>query len=189
MIILSAGHNPNASGAVFAFRVEHDLAVLWVNTLATILRQSLELQIVPTGTLEAKTTWINRVNPKPLFAVELHLNSDPSHSGHGSESLYCPGSARGKIIAEAIESQFAKVTTSRGVKEGWYRMDKPGHIDFQGDVDGDEKVDYFLKAISAPAVIVEPAFIHEDLVLTEPGKLVNALAAGIVDAYHLLRPE
>ena len=28
---------------------------------------------------------------------------------------------------------------SRGIKEGWYRQDFPGRVDYDGDVEGDEK--------------------------------------------------
>lgn len=40
-------------------------------------------------------------------------------------------------------------------------MDQPDHIDYAGDVEGDEIVDYFLRATNCPAIIVEPYFLHE----------------------------
>ena len=39
-------------------------------------------------------------------------------------------------------------------------MDYPGRVDYEGDVDGDEKMDYFLRKTHCPAVIIEPEFIH-----------------------------
>jgi hypothetical protein len=40
-------------------------------------------------------------------------------------------------------------------------MDRPGHKDYPGDVEGDEVVDYFLRATKPVAVIIEPEFIDQ----------------------------
>ena len=72
-------------------------------------------------------------------------------------TLYYPGSVKGKALASSVNSSVGLVLNSRnrGVKEGWYRMDRPGVEDYQGDVDGDENIDYFLAQTTCPAIIFE----------------------------------
>jgi hypothetical protein len=38
-------------------------------------------------------------------------------------------------------------------------MDRPDRVDFDGDVEGDEVIDYWLRKITATALIIEPEFI------------------------------
>lgn len=163
MIVLSAGHHPQATGASYNGRIEHEEAVRWVGRIASLLAPSHVVNIVPTGTLEQKVACINRWHQQtPVsIAVEIHFNSDPQHAGRGSETLYCPGSRGGLAAAKIMQDSLGPIfPPSRGVKEGWYRMDKPGHIDYPGDTDGDEKIDYFLKTTLPVSLIVEPEFIH-----------------------------
>ena len=163
MIVLSAGHTPDSPGACSGSFCEHAEAVEWVNRIAYQLRHDLQVQIVASGPLSQKVREINETHQRlPVqLAVEIHFNSDPQHAGHGSETLYCPGSAKGERAAQMVQRHLGStMRPDRGVKEGWYRMDRPGHVDYPGDVEGDEKVDYFLRATKPVALIVEPEFIH-----------------------------
>lgn len=160
MLILSAGHYPNARGACFGDFCEHDEAVRWVSTIVHHINYRIGVLITPSLDLSGKVKWINSQN-SPALAVEIHFNSDPKHKGRGSETLYCPGSEKGRLVASAVQNAIAPLLKpNRGIKEGWYRMDRPGHEDYPGDIEGDEKPDYFLKATKCPALIIEPEFIH-----------------------------
>jgi hypothetical protein len=75
--------------------------------------------------------------------------------------LCYPGSAKGMELAHAVQKVLAEdFPPSRGVRAGWYRMDRPGVVDYHGDVEGDETIDYFLKYTNCPAIIIEPDFVH-----------------------------
>lgn len=164
MIVLSAGHYPQDKGAVFESRNEHDEALKWLEHIVLTLRKTHDVMVVPTGPLPAKVTWINALHHelKVSIAVELHFNSDPLRRGIGCETLYCPGSVKGRAAASILQDGLATVfPPNRGIKEGWYRQDRPGHVDYANDIDGDEKVDYFLKATNMTALIVEPLFMHQ----------------------------
>lgn len=88
------------------------------------------------------------------------------HVGEGAETLYCPGSEPGKRLALAVQQSIEHLfpykwtdhnrngiqerdeLTGRGVKEGWYRMDKSKGPDF------------ILAKTVCPTVIVEPEFVQ-----------------------------
>ena len=61
-------------------------------------------------------------------------------------------------------------------------MDRPGHSDYPGDLDGDEVVDYFLRKTNCPAVILEPYFIHETARIEANASIVCAVMADIIEA-------
>lgn len=114
--------------------------------------------MVPTGSLTSKVNFIN--SKDAVVAAEIHFNSNVR--AKGSETLYAPGSEKGKELALAIQEQFKArgiFQPDRGAKEGWYRLDRPKVIDYKGDVEGDEVINYFLRATYCPSVIVEPEFI------------------------------
>lgn len=160
MILLSAGHHPLAKGASYNGHTEHDEAILWVSEIANLIRGRMRVDVVPTGPLGGKVKWIN-AQAGARLVCELHFNSDESKRQHGSETLYCPGSWSGKAVAVAVQQAIGGLfPPSRGANEGWYRMDKHGRVDYPGDVDGDEKLDYFLEATNPTAIIVEPEFIY-----------------------------
>lgn len=167
MILLSAGHYPKSPGACYPETnphwCEHGIAANWINRIAAILREQVEVAVVPTGRLSAKVTWINAVCSirTVSLAVELHFNSDKSKRQKGSETLYCPGSVKGEMLATIVQGAVASIfPPNRGVKEGWKDQDVPGRVDYPGDVDGDESVLYFLKETNCPALIIEPEFIY-----------------------------
>lgn len=158
MIALSAGHNPEKPGACFEGNCEHAEAVAWVANISHELNKlKVPNFIVPTGTLTEKVQAINARHAKA--AVEIHFNMNLPGT-RGCETLYHPGSKKGRLIASTINSPLASFfSPNRGIKEGWYKMDVPGVKDYDGDVEGDESIDYFLRATNCPAVIVEPDFI------------------------------
>lgn len=166
-IALSAGHNPNAKGASNGQGFnEYDEAIKWLAKLIELFSNS-QVQVieVPTGSLRSKINFINKQTDLKL-ALEIHFNSCASIKVKGSETLYCPGSYRGKIAADIIQRAIASIMPpNRGIKEGWYRMDRPGIKDYAGDVDGDEVIDAFLRSTRCTAVIVEPEFIQNRSVI------------------------
>lgn len=185
MIALSAGHYPASPGACHGDYCEHAEAAAWVSIVANLLRGQVPPVIVPTGRLTEKVTWLNRQAGVKL-ACEIHFNSDASKRQAGSETLYCPGSARGATAAAIVQAGLGGVfPPSRGAKEGWYRMDKPGHVDYPGDIDGDEKKDYFLEKTNMVALIVEPEFIYNWKTIEDRRHAgCSALAAGLLRAYE-----
>ena len=190
MILLSAGHEPNAKGASYNGFNEHDEATIWVQTIYDIISAGdlYQCSIVPTGSLTDKVKWINSQSDAQLI-VEIHFNSDESKRQHGSETLYMPGSEKGKWAAEIVQAEMAGLfPPSRGVKEGWYRMDKPGHVDYKGDVEGDEAIDYLLRATKPVALIIEPEFIYNrEIIETKANAACVALAAAFVHVAEVLK--
>lgn len=149
-IAISAGHHPSRPGACYKGFCEHPEAVLWATLVVDLLGYQHAVQ-VPPGTLREKVGFINGLGCEA--AVEIHFNSavdrDGNRVGEGSETLYYPGSARGRELAERLQSAIAPhFPPDRGVKEGWYRMDPS------------KGPDYFLARTRCPAVILEPEFIH-----------------------------
>lgn len=180
MIFISAGHFPQQPGAVYEGFVEHDEAMIWARSIVELLGASAML--VPTGTLKQKVAFINpRCTPGSICA-EIHFNDavkwrdkngdgkvtpdELEHVGEGAETLYCPGSEKGRALAAAVQDaidhlfpykwtdhnrnglQERDELTGRGVKEGWYRMDRTKGPDF------------ILKQTACPCVIVEPEFVQ-----------------------------
>lgn len=156
MLLISAGHRPEAQGASYMGFSEWPEAMKWATEIVNLMpRESL---LVPTGHLREKVKFINE--HAPLLAVEIHFNSAVNragkHVGEGSESLYCPGSKKGKRLAEDIQKHLSPLfKPDRGAKEGWYQMNPANGPDF------------FLKATICPAVIIEPEFIQHKEKITE----------------------
>lgn len=187
MIAISAGHYPTAPGACWNGVCEHELAVLWANIIYDELKYRTPCVLVPTGKLPEKVAYINASEAD--LAVEIHFNSAGGH-GSGAETLYCPGSAKGKIAADLVQHALVEAmrTKDRGVKEGWYRMDRPGIKDYPGDVDGDENPDYFLRETNCPAIIIEPEFIQNYYKYEDQVEYIcEALAGQIVYAADMVK--
>ena len=161
MILLSAGHYPEDPGACFFGWCEHEEAFRWVTLIAFIIRQQSHVAVVPSGRVSSKIKWINDFSQEIVdLSVEIHFNSNVD--AKGCETLYCPGSVKGKQAAQIVQDALSPLfLPSRGVKEGWYRQDKPGHEDYKGDVEGDEKIVAFLSQTNPIALILEPDFISQ----------------------------
>lgn len=175
IVMLSAGHYPQARGACHpatggpnAF-CEYDVATEWVNLIAMVIREVFPVVLVPTGPLEDKVKWMNHYQipdqHRVALAAEIHFNSNEKRQGSGCETLYYPGSKKGEAAAELIQAAMSQIYRDRGIQEGWYRGDRPGHIDYVGDVEGDEKHLAFLSPPRFPSVIIEPEFIFNQAVI------------------------
>jgi N-acetylmuramoyl-L-alanine amidase len=155
MILISAGHHPLAKGAGYNDHYEHDEAVIWASEIAGLIRGRMMVDIVPTGSLGDKIEWINNQTDAVLLC-EIHFNSDESKRQTGSETLYCPGSVKGKAAAEIVQKALAGIfPPSRGAKEGYYQMDKT------------KGPDAILVKTNCVALIVEPEFIYNYAVIEE----------------------
>jgi N-acetylmuramoyl-L-alanine amidase len=151
MIFVSAGHHASKPGASYKGFCEFDEAVVWADLMIDKLG-AFGIR-VPSGFLRDKVDFINARNPVDSVAIEIHFNaavdSNGNNIGRGCETLYFPGSESGKKIATTVNDALAEVfPPNRGVKEGWYRMNKKNGPDF------------FLARTKCPAIIIEPDFIH-----------------------------
>lgn len=181
MIFLSAGHHVGAQGARWNGFTEWMEARQWVHIIHQLIPSGHSI-VVPSGTLPRKVNAINSKATSDDIAIEIHFNSavvNGKHVGRGCETLYYPGSVKGQNVAEILQDAMVPIfPPDRGVKEGWYRMDRPGVVDYDGDVDGDEKIDYFLRETACPAVILEPEFIHHATLLMESRHMACISIAG-----------
>lgn len=185
MFVLSAGHNPTDKGAHKfddpSFN-EYDQACKWVKLLSSYLTdKGIGVIQVPTGTLSSKIKFINSLTDNIKLAIEIHFNSAHNIKAEGSETLYCPGSVKGLHYASRVQKVLSKhFKPDRGFKEGWYRMDRPGHKDYAGDVDGDEQMDAFLGKTKPVSLILEPEFIHNS------GSIINKMDECCMDLAELM---
>lgn len=158
MILVSAGHHPYAKGASYKDFNEFDEAKLWVPIITNHLGRLG--MAVPVGVLREKVNFINEIDDVQC-AIEIHFNmawrdknknnkvDDDEFLGKGCETLYYPGSVAGKELAEKVQSELSNVFgPDRGVKEGWYRLNKNNGPDF------------FLARTKCPSIIIEPEFVH-----------------------------
>jgi N-acetylmuramoyl-L-alanine amidase len=156
-VAISAGHHPEAPGAAKNQLTEyHETAIIAGMLVNALGHVGIKAYLIGTGPLQKKVAEINA--GRFDSGVEIHLNGG---GGDGCETLFCPGSVIGRSFATGIQSALVArmPAKDRGVKDGWYRMDRPGVVDYPGDVDGDEKHDYILAETNCPFVIVEPFFI------------------------------
>ena len=184
MILISAGHYPEARGACYKGNCEHEEAMRWAEQLVAEIEPHAPCMLVPTGTLPEKVHFINTHNP--ILALEIHFNASENAKAKGFETLYYPGSEKGEALAiltnDALAMCFAN---NRGVKEGWYRQDRPGYKDYDGDIDGDETPLYFLQKTKCPAVIIEPEFIHNlNVIQNNRDHAVEVLADTLLAYYE-----
>jgi len=166
MIFISAGHHKNAQGAKFKEYSEYFFTSPWADFIAELLEG--EAVRVPNGTLKDKVNFINETAVKGDLAIEIHFNSaklwrdgnangviddgEMVHVGRGSETLYYPSSITGKEAALTVQSALGSLMKpNRGVKEGWYQMNKSKGADF------------FLTRTRCTSLIIEPEFIDNVL--------------------------
>jgi len=174
MIYISAGHHSLKKGASFEEFYEHDEALVWVDLLVCHLKDIAVR--VPPGVLKEKVKFINEGKAK--IAIEVHFNSaidsNGNRVGKGSETLYYPGSEKGLSLAKAVQLVLARhFPPSRGVKEGWYRMDKR------------KGPDYFLARTKCPAIIIEPEFVHrKEIIRSKRSNACEDLAHALREYYE-----
>ena len=147
-IAVSCGHHPRRPGKEVGSISEYSE----MNVLTGFVRHYLQMQgyrafTVGSLPLDQKVSIINNIGCDA--AIECHLNGG---GGHGFETLYCPGSTNGKLLAKKVHESIAQSMDSRdrGVKEGWYHMDP------------NNGPNYFLKETNCPAVIPEIYFLDND---------------------------
>jgi len=145
LIAISAGHYPLRPGARARGTDEWHEAMEWASRIVRLMGDISFF--VPTGVLKEKVDFINAM-PDVEVACEIHFNSYPGGQASGSETLYYPGSEKGRQLAEGIQRRLGAIfTPDRGAKEGWYRMDKSNGPDF------------FLAKTSMTSIIIEPEFL------------------------------
>lgn len=161
MIYISAGHSEDKQGAEYKGLTEYMLTTQWADHLVKVLGNYAVR--VPNGRLKESVMFINNSGDADI-AVEIHFNSfkfwkdldldgevdkdEMFYGGVGCETLYYPGSEDGLALAEHIQSKLSRVfPPDRGVKEGWYRLNKKNGVN------------YFLQKTKCTAVIIEPEFI------------------------------
>lgn len=179
-IWLFAGHDSKAQGAQWGGVTEWLLAEEILERIQhpriKILEKDLDLK---------DTVMAANRDPDCCLAAELHFNAGGTSNTEGCETLYCPGSSKGQRAAQAFQKAYLRTeekdhgvrTRDRGVKEGWYRMQKNG------------KIDYFLRATAMPAIILEPEFIqqacswmHDETALNEVAKSIEVGLLAAADA-------
>lgn len=166
-LAISVAHHEGAKGATFNDLNEYDLSKLISAIVFDYTRlyfndeeSGFTAEMVPVGKLKDKVAYINENNFDA--AIEIHFNACGNCGASGHEVLYYPKSTEGQLLALSINKFLKQLDKKdRGVKEGWYRMDQPNIVDYDGDVEGDETINYFLEKTNCPAVIIEPQFIEK----------------------------
>ena len=175
-VAVSAGHYPDSVGACHEGFCEYPETEIWQGLLACALAaKGIEVyKVDPTG-LGKKVSSLNAQNC--ALAIEIHFNACGGCGASGAETLYYPGSVKGKHAAELVQVRLcaAMGNRDRGVKEGWYQMNPA------------KGPDYFLRTTNCTALIVEPEFVdHPDKIKSKRAPACNAMAEGIVDALAAL---
>jgi len=183
---LTYAHSPKRQGASHDGVTEHELSIKWIDQIQMELAMlGIPSVLAPKGGLTKKINFLNK--SKVDVGLELHFNSNINVKG--SETLYCPGSNPGRRLAQCVHAAYSPwcCNRDRGTKEGWYRMDKPGVVDYPGDVDGDESMLAFLRKTNFPAIILEPEFIYNVEDINNMQDVVcKHIARGIFDYLRLM---
>ena len=176
LFIITPGHYEGSPGACHDGFCEYPETEKWADLLIECLL-GMGQRAVKVGaiSLSKKINMVNGVchhNPDALL-VSIHFNSYAGKKKiNGSETLYCPGSKKGKALAEYVQPRLAEVMRNkdRGVKEGWYRMDKANGPDA------------ILAQTRCPSIIIEPEFVqsHKNIV-EKREKACLCLADALID--------
>jgi N-acetylmuramoyl-L-alanine amidase len=172
-VFIGVGHGGSDPGAVANNTKEKDLNL----SIALACRDVLEKHGVSVrmsrtkdenDTLSSEIAECNTYSPD--LAIDIHNNAG---GGDGAEVFYHHGGGKGKTLAENILAEIVKVgQNSRGIKT---RKNSQGK-DYYG----------FIREVSAPAVIVECAFVDnaEDIkILSTESKrqaVGEAIAKGVL---------
>lgn len=171
-VTLDAGHGGWSSGAVYEDIMEKDIDLAVALRAERILKEmGCEVYMIRTDDtfvdIHDRASMANKKDTD-IF-VSVHSNAFPSNANvHGTLTYYCPGSSRGKTLAQCLQTAVSASAGSqdRGVAQ-------------------DELV--VVKETSMPAALVELGFMtnHEELMkLADPvyqEKLAQGIAAGIED--------
>lgn len=165
------GHSPARPGFSIGKHSEYsEMAPVAGLLVRALMYDGIHAYMIGSGGKRQKIDAINRANVD--LAIELHLNAG---GGEGIETLYCPGSTKGKKLAKIIHKSIKDINPrDRGIKAGWYRQDPE-----RGPV-------YFLSYTNCPAIITETYFLDNQISrqnfsgnLQFYTKLAEKLAAGI----------
>lgn len=172
-VFIGVGHGGTDPGAVANGLKEKDLNL----AIALACRDELQRHGVTVGMSRTKdendalTEEIKECNAfKPDLALDIHNNAG---GGDGAEAFYHYGGGKGKTLAENVLAEIVKIgQNSRGAK---IKKNAQGK-DYFG----------FIRQISAPAVIVECAFVDnkKDIAIidtsAEQKKMGVAIAKGVL---------
>lgn len=164
VVVLSVAHCKNAPGACWKGLEEYSQSEKWSLAVSTLLSQKGILCRLIYGTsLNDKIQQVNKVEEDIVLAMEIHFNACGGCGASGTETLYYPGSTKGKQYAQIFQDHLCQglSTLDRGIKEGWLKGDEPDKVDYPGDVPGDEVMAGFLKFTKCTALILEPEFIEQ----------------------------
>lgn len=174
-IALSVGHNKNSKGAHDDGVSEFDIAKEWAYKISTYFAvEQYAVFLVPNGSIKSKVDYINTVHDQHNvdLAVEFHFNACGGCGATGSEVVHYPFSESGKQAAQCIQDEIVGQVGSRdrGVKPGWYEMDKVSGVFI-----------YFLKHTKCPSVITEPEFLehYDEIIKPNEEKYFKAISDGI----------
>lgn len=174
VFVLDSGHGPNGRGSNHLGACYHGLieaALTWEtgqrlrHAIPTMNGWLYPTRPTPwdTPSLAERCALANQV--KAQLFLSIHYNAVKDPEPRGIETLYYPGSTKGKLVAAAFQGALIRQTgaTDRGLKE-------------RGDL-------AVLKGTRCPAVLVELGFISNPfeaaLIRSEPYQA--ALAQGLVD--------
>ena len=165
-IFINAGHGGNDPGAVSKKGTyEKDIA----RTVSAILVQKLissgyDVEYYQQKKSVADVSKVENTSNSDLF-ISIHCNASTNRTANGAEVLYYPTSTKGKKYAQLVQDELVKGTKlkDRGIKA-------------RNDL-------HVLKKTKAPAILVELAFIsneiEEKLLIQNPEMFAEAILQGI----------
>ena len=185
-VFLGVGHGGVDSGAVANGLMEKDLNLGIAKECALVLQRH-DVTVLLSRTKDENDALADEIKEcnafKPDLAVDIHNNAG---GGDGVEAFYHYGGGLSKTLAENVLAEIVKIgQNSRGAK---IRKNAQGK-DYYG----------FIRQTSAPAIIVECAFVDNatDIAiidtLSEQKAMGDAIAKGILKtlgiAYVELKPD
>jgi N-acetylmuramoyl-L-alanine amidase len=173
-VFLGVGHGGTDSGAIGNGFKEKDLNLSIALACNEVLINH-GVTVIMSRTKDENDTISDEIkecnNFKPDFAVDIHNNAG---GGDGAECFYCHIGGKGKTLAENILTEIVKTgQNSRGLKT---RVNSSGK-------------DYyaFIRETTAPAVIVECAFIDNSTDIQILDTYTKQVAMGTAIAKGILR--
>jgi len=149
-IAVSIGHHPERPGYSTDKTSEYqEMCVVAGYLVQALQKHGYMAFLIGSRPLDQKVAQVNNISGKADCAIELHLNAA---GGVGFETLYMPGSKKGKSLAQSVNGSMGEYLGSRnrGVKAGYYQMNP------------NNEPDYFLRATNCPAIITEAYFLDNN---------------------------
>ena len=140
---LTAGHNASDPGAINDPLQENLLTLRVLGFAMAFLAEKGVYVVSPTGKLSRKIQELNRHSLE--CAVEIHFNSATATTASGIESIYHPGSVKGRNLANFLFDKLEALPFLKG-----RRVVDTNHL-------GRRLA--FTRDVMAPAVIIEPLWI------------------------------